>query len=272
MAKRKKAPKKSTQRSPTANRLSLQNRDETLNTCHDCGATPGEYHKLGCDVERCPRCGRQFLQCIWCGGCAESMPNEPWPPPLQERRPYTGEWPGVDECQELGFYAKRDLARGGWVPCGPNEPGAQHDLNRLSIEADWDRREQKFVWTNLTEAFAEFSRRGILGSRGVCNSKLSALETIISQRESSEKATIGAAFYLIRGKWQMLRNQNFPLYTVKIENGKIGTGGHSDPEIGAIVCECLDKYGVEYNWNGQNSQPIQIVTSSISRVSTSRRT
>ena len=24
--------------------------------CHDCGAKPGHYHHVGCDVERCPPC------------------------------------------------------------------------------------------------------------------------------------------------------------------------------------------------------------------------
>ena len=31
--------------------------------CHDCGAAEGEYHKPGCDWERCPVCGLQLLSC-----------------------------------------------------------------------------------------------------------------------------------------------------------------------------------------------------------------
>jgi hypothetical protein len=31
--------------------------------CHDCGATPGQFHVDGCDVERCPKCGGQFFGC-----------------------------------------------------------------------------------------------------------------------------------------------------------------------------------------------------------------
>jgi hypothetical protein len=31
--------------------------------CGDCGVEPGGYHHLGCDLARCPRCGRQLISC-----------------------------------------------------------------------------------------------------------------------------------------------------------------------------------------------------------------
>jgi hypothetical protein len=31
--------------------------------CHDCNAKPGHYHHLGCDTERCPKCGGQLISC-----------------------------------------------------------------------------------------------------------------------------------------------------------------------------------------------------------------
>lgn len=35
--------------------------------CHDCTAIRGEFHVLGCDVERCPSCRGQAFIC----GCAD---------------------------------------------------------------------------------------------------------------------------------------------------------------------------------------------------------
>ncbi len=31
--------------------------------CHDCGALKWEFHEPGCDMEDCPRCGKQLLGC-----------------------------------------------------------------------------------------------------------------------------------------------------------------------------------------------------------------
>jgi len=35
----------------------------TERLCHDCRVKKGELHLLGCDAERCPNCGGQYISC-----------------------------------------------------------------------------------------------------------------------------------------------------------------------------------------------------------------
>jgi hypothetical protein len=77
----------------------------------------------------------------------ETGPDETWPPALDDRETWSGEWPGAKECREFGWYAKLIPGRG-WVPCSREEPGAMPDLNRLCTEAEWDRQERRFVQRN----------------------------------------------------------------------------------------------------------------------------
>jgi hypothetical protein len=100
--------------------------------CPDCGVKPGELHRLGCDVERCPDCGGQYLMCI--GHDEPEYPRIPW----------SGEWPGNAECREFGWWS-RFVLEVGWIRCADDEPGASEDLNRLSHDATWAPEQARWV-------------------------------------------------------------------------------------------------------------------------------
>lgn len=42
--------------------------------CHDCGVKEGQLHKLGCDMEQCPKCDGQLISC----GCFPNFENLPF--------------------------------------------------------------------------------------------------------------------------------------------------------------------------------------------------
>lgn len=100
--------------------------------CPDCGVAAGEYHERDCDIEQCPYCGGQLLSC----DCRAK-------PPLDDRLPWSGVWPGVDACRAFGWYARLVPGRG-WVACSPEDPEATEDLNRLHTQAVWDREQKRF--------------------------------------------------------------------------------------------------------------------------------
>lgn len=100
--------------------------------CPDCGVSPGQQHNDWCDVERCPDCGGQLISCS-CEG-EFKMPRLPW----------TGEWPGLLECREFGWYAKLVPGKG-WQSCSKDDPQAHEDLNRLYYDAVWSPELGRFV-------------------------------------------------------------------------------------------------------------------------------
>lgn len=86
--------------------------------CHDCGASPGETHMPGCDVERCSVCGSQKISCH-CEGHDQFFAR------------WTGLWPGVAECMALDMYAKWPGKDGKWEweKCSSADPMGNPDLN-----------------------------------------------------------------------------------------------------------------------------------------------
>ncbi len=92
--------------------------------CPDCRAGVGEVHADDCTVERCPYCGGQLLSCFCFGNDLEFVP-------LDDRMPWDRATPGVRECVEFGWFARRNPDGPGWVACSEDDPGAAPHFNRL---------------------------------------------------------------------------------------------------------------------------------------------
>jgi hypothetical protein len=78
--------------------------DENANArCGDCGVPVGERHQVGCDLERCPRCGGQFISCDCFDGWREAAKN----------RIYEG-LKRMKEFREIHKFELYDLRHVGW--------------------------------------------------------------------------------------------------------------------------------------------------------------
>jgi hypothetical protein len=111
--------------------------------CPICKVNAGEYHVLGCGMESCPYCGGDFPDCLLARRCHGCESPTLWPPPRDDRLPWTGEWAPETLCRELGWYFKPGL-RGRFVRCSADAPGAVPDWDRVMAEAIWCREEKRF--------------------------------------------------------------------------------------------------------------------------------
>jgi len=131
---------------------------ETNRPCPDCAVKVGEKHQHGCDVQRCPLCEGQLLSCscvykvngmdpatlerdhekVYGEGPTEEMWAK-FDAEVEKKGGYqtwTGEWPGIAECRERGWYCQDGFGPssrwGSFCPCPKDAPGAMEDLNRLA--------------------------------------------------------------------------------------------------------------------------------------------
>lgn len=120
----------------------------TITICADCHANPGQPHEDGCDVARCPDCGRQRIDCARHPSAVPAI--------------WTGLFPGVVEAAREGWWHRWDAERG-WVDCAWDEPSAVPNVARVVQEAEagkliWDRASQ--LWVRPTPAAMRIAREG----------------------------------------------------------------------------------------------------------------
>ena len=173
------------------------------------------------------------------------------------------------ECCDYGWFAKRHPFGPGYISCEPHEPGAETDLNRLRVEADWDRQEKRYVRTNLTAAFGEMGRRGVPGSRGWHGSRSEEVAEMLNEWKRAlarGEKVLGCAFYTMKGKSKMQQGKNFSLFYGQIKHPTLAPIGLPDARVRKIVCDCLDEQEVKYRLDSNLEHPIRVVTASISAV------
>jgi hypothetical protein len=108
--------------------------------CPECGVGPGQRHKERCDIDMCPYCGFQRLS------CGHDVP-------VDDRLVWEGLWPGEKECIEYGWFARLESDRV-LVSCGPDNPEAMPDLNRLLRECRWSRSKKRWVKTRSNKSIS----------------------------------------------------------------------------------------------------------------------
>lgn len=131
--------------------------------CPQCGVLPYLPHIAGCDLEHCALCGQQLIgcNCVWeLSGIDDIDDQEEIDVPTDAmyevfdaevdkyggRLPWTGEYPGITQCQELGLWCYEDPETHRFVPCDADHPDKREDLTRLYFgRYEWNKRLRRFV-------------------------------------------------------------------------------------------------------------------------------
>jgi len=78
--------------------------------CPDCKTKIGEYHKIGCDIEICPKCKRQMLSCNCFVKVNQSAETIEYEVNHKELRQYQREkWTGIVYEKEIKYCEDNDL-------------------------------------------------------------------------------------------------------------------------------------------------------------------
>jgi hypothetical protein len=186
-------------------------------------------------------------------GCFAEEPGAPWPPPLDDRLPWSGEWPGLAECREFGWFVRHDRP-GPHVRCAPDAPGATADLNRLLGETEWHRGAGRRVLTPLARAFAALEAQGIDAGWGWYASR----RGLRAAATATAPQGLGYAHVFPRDLVRRQQGRPFALHFVGVPRPRFPVPPLTDAEVGRRVSACLAAQGVEHQWGGDPAKPIRV--------------
>jgi hypothetical protein len=236
------------------------------NPCPFCSVAPGQLHEQWCMEEQCPRCG-WFLFDSSAGSPTRCRHAKDWFPADEERIPWQQEHNVFTACVEFGLFAKQSREDGS-VPCPPEEPSRIPHYMRLFRLATWEPVAKRFILpskpnkrrlkgkTNLTKAFQLMRHRGLIAKEDYCDCLYCAAEAINRlawEYADQGQEVLGFVFYDERNaaRWEdgevgrLTYGQPFDP-----QRGRIGL---APGQVGKIVCECLARFGLRFDWDETGS-------------------
>lgn len=119
-------------------------KDTERTNCNDCSAAIGEEHIIGCDIERCPRCGMQLIGCVCFTKYTESGEAE-WDI-IGLNREGREKWSGISFEREMKYCEKWNYwvkwHNNSWQKTTRDDPDAVHDINTAHIKIHIDGEEE----------------------------------------------------------------------------------------------------------------------------------
>jgi hypothetical protein len=118
------------------------------------------------------------------------------------------------------------------------------------------------VKAKLLESFKQMRKRHkfICRSNFWCCSSCAGYDITIKAEEMLDKKKVvnGCVFWHKQDEERFKSHGSLYLAFGQMNSTKYGVIGFSDEEVGKLVCECLSKNGLEYEWDGSGGQRILV--------------
>jgi hypothetical protein len=167
---------------------------------------------------------------------------------------------GPDDEEE---YEEEDEEEGGEA-----EDDDDEDNGTTSRQA---RRKGELAGTRIEQAFQFMQDEGLIARMDFwcCQSCAGCACTneadkLIEEGSTDQDSIKGCAYYHAQDGDDFERGLDFYIAYGPMHSSAYGTIGLEDEEVGKIVCFCLQKAGVDFEWSGDGSERIQVKAESAS--------